>query len=100
MKSAGTSSALTAALGLSVRKGSMSTRVPSLSRSKAACPSQRTRVAIVVVLHRNQGLRFIVSVPPGQAVQVLPGAEEQFAVGGRQGSVGRFADVIGSDPLE
>src|SRR5262245_23837108 len=48
MKSAWASSALIAALGLLVRKGSISRRWPSVSTSRQACPSQRTRVAMVV----------------------------------------------------
>src|SRR6516164_6898064 len=46
MKSAGTSPAFAAACGLPVRNGSMSTCLPFDSKSKQACPSHRTRVAI------------------------------------------------------
>ena len=47
MKSAFTSSAVAAAAGLPVRNGSISTRLPSLSSSKHACPSQQSRVAMI-----------------------------------------------------
>src|SRR5262249_12215169 len=75
MKSAATSSALTAALGVSVMKGSMSTRLPSLSRDSAACPSQRTRVAMVVVLHRSQGCNLtevsLNHAPAGRSERII-----------------------------
>src|SRR5690349_19219266 len=47
MKSACTLSAVVAAAGLPVRNGSISTRTPSLSSSKQACPSQHNRVAMI-----------------------------------------------------
>src|SRR6266404_7868869 len=46
MKSAGTASAFTTVFGLPVRNGSMRRCRPSLSSSRAECPSQRSRVAM------------------------------------------------------
>src|SRR5687767_6699360 len=62
MKSAGTSAAFAAAWGFPVRNGSTSTCLPSLSKSRQAWPSQRTRVAMVSSSQLLPDRRFVGAV--------------------------------------
>src|SRR5437773_6899311 len=66
MKSAGTSSALAAAAGLPVRKGSIRILRPSLSTNRQAWPNQRTRVDIVALLRRCRDPRILYALLDGR----------------------------------
>src|SRR5207249_9144172 len=66
MKSAGTSSALAAAAGLPVRKGSIRIFRPSLSINRQAWPNQRTRVDVVALLRRCRDPRILYALLDGR----------------------------------